>query len=175
MSIPADLARRGQSAILDAGTAVLIDIREPAKTARENIADARPRSAVASRPDESPTSVPPDLCHLHCQSGNRTAMNSTSSKRRTARRLVLEGGLGAWKSGSSDAARTASSPSNSSAGDDAAGSLILTGLILGYIFSPWFIALSAFMGCGLVFARRVRLVRIGEALNSHALEQIRGR
>ena len=34
----------------------------------------------------------------------------------------------------------------------AAGSLVLIGLILGYFVTPWFIALSAFVGAGLVFA-----------------------
>jgi tetrahydrodipicolinate N-succinyltransferase len=33
-----------------------------------------------------------------------------------------------------------------------AGSLVLTGLILGFLFHPAFFALSAFIGAGLVFA-----------------------
>lgn len=34
----------------------------------------------------------------------------------------------------------------------AAGSLMLTGVILGTLLSPWFYALSAFVGAGLTFA-----------------------
>jgi hypothetical protein len=33
-----------------------------------------------------------------------------------------------------------------------AGSLVLIGVILGFAVSPWFFALSAFVGAGLTFA-----------------------
>jgi rhodanese-related sulfurtransferase len=34
----------------------------------------------------------------------------------------------------------------------AAGSLVLSGIALAVLVSPWFIALSAFVGAGLIFA-----------------------
>ena len=67
--------------------------------------------------------------------------------------FVLEGVLGAWKEAGLPTRLDRKQPIELQRQVMiAAGTLILTGLILAYLVSPWFIALSAFMGCGLVFA-----------------------
>ena len=140
---------------LDAGTAVLIDIREPAEHARENIADARLVPLSRLGPDEfARERAAATAIIFHCQSGNRTCMNFDRIEAIGLPEVyVLEGGLGAWKEAGLPTRLDRKQPIELQRQVMiAAGSLILTGLILGYIFSPWFIALSAFMGCGLVFA-----------------------
>jgi len=140
---------------LDAGTAVLIDIREPAEHARENIADARLVPLSVFGPDKfaqertAATSI-----IFHCQSGNRTCMNFEKLEAVGLPDIfVLEGGLGAWKQAGLPTRLDRKQPIELQRQVMiAAGTLILTGLILAYLVSPWFIALSAFMSCGLVFA-----------------------
>ncbi len=140
---------------LEAGTAVLVDIREPAEHARENIATARlvPLSNFEAH-DLAAELKPGSAIIFHCQSGNRTCMNF---ERLAAIGLpdvyVLEGGLSAWKEAGLSTQLDRKQPIEFQRQVMiAAGSLILTGLVLAYLVSPWFIALSAFVGCGLVFA-----------------------
>ena len=140
---------------LEAGTAVLIDVREPAEYARENIADARLVPLSVFGPDkfvherEATTAI-----IFHCQSGNRTCMNFDKLEAvGLPNAFVLEGGLGAWKQAGLRTRLDRKQPIELQRQVMiAAGTLLLTGLILAYLVSPWFIALSAFMGCGLVFA-----------------------
>jgi rhodanese-related sulfurtransferase len=91
---------------------------------------------------------------FHCNSGNRT--------RQAAERLVavgfeqtyeLEGGLVAWKQAGLPVVvdRRAPLPIMRQV-QIAAGSLVLLGVILAVLVSPWFMALSAFVGAGLVMA-----------------------
>lgn len=91
---PADAMRR-----LKAGTAMLVDVREPREHARENIPGAAlvPLSRFAAH-DFSADCARTEAVIFHCQSGARTAMN--------ARRFagcgfgdvfILAGGIVAWK------------------------------------------------------------------------------
>ncbi len=45
-----------------------------------------------------------------------------------------------------------------------AGLLVLTGVALGVTVSPWFLAVSAFIGCGLTFAGATNICPMGELL-----------
>jgi rhodanese-related sulfurtransferase len=147
---PAEAKRR-----LDAGTAVLIDVREPAEYARENIADARLVPLSVFGPDKfAQERAAATAIIFHCQSGNRTCMNFDKLEAVGLPQVyVLEGGLGAWKEAGLPTRLDRKQPIELQRQVMiAAGSLILTGLILGGLVSPWFIALSVFMGCGLVFA-----------------------
>ncbi len=140
---------------LDAGTAVLIDIREPAEHARENITNARLVPLSRLGPDEfARERTTSKAIIFHCQSGNRTCMNFDKLEAVGLPDVfVLEGGLGAWKQAGLPTRLDRKQPIELQRQVMiAAGTLILTGLILGALVSPWFIALSAFMGCGLVFA-----------------------
>jgi rhodanese-related sulfurtransferase len=140
---------------LEAGTAVLIDIREPAEHARENIADARLVPMSRLSPDQFARERGASTAIIfHCQSGNRTCMNFDRLEAIGLPEVyVLEGGLGAWKEAGLPTRFDRKQPIELQRQVMiVAGSLILTGLLLGYLASPWFIALSAFMGGGLVFA-----------------------
>ena len=66
---------------------------------------------------------------------------------------VLEGGLDAWKKAGLPVLADASQPLELQRQVQiAAGSLIVLGAVLGATVSPWFHALSGFVGAGLVFA-----------------------
>jgi rhodanese-related sulfurtransferase len=151
MSIP-QISSLEAKRLLEAGSAVLIDIREANEHARENIAEARlvPLSGL------SPQAVGAEkrTVIFHCQSGNRTCMNiDRLSGLGLADIRVLEGGLMGWKA--------AGLPTNLDRRQPielqrqvmiAAGSIVLAGLLLAAFVSPLFVALTAFVGCGLVFA-----------------------
>jgi rhodanese-related sulfurtransferase len=139
--------------LLDRGAAVLIDVREPDEYARERIEGAR--LAPLSRFDPAAFASERDrIAVFHCNSGNRT--------RQAADRLLaagfagayeLNGGLVAWKRAGLPvvADRRAPLPIMRQV-QIAAGSLVLLGVILAVLASPWFMALSAFVGAGLVLA-----------------------
>ena len=141
--------------LLDRGDAVLIDVREPDEHARERIEGAR--LAPLSRFD--PVSLVGEgergkIAVFHCNSGNRTA--------HAADRLLgagfaeayqLEGGIQGWMRAGLPviADRKAPLPIMRQV-QIAAGSLVLLGLVLAVLVSPWFMALSAFVGAGLIVA-----------------------
>lgn len=133
--------------------AVLVDIRTADEHARERIATARhvPMDHLQNGClplDGSSTVI------FHCRSGNRTRMNASAlGACTTCDAYVLEGGLDAWKKAGLPVLADASQPLELQRQVQiAAGSLIVLGAVLGATVSPWFHALSGFVGAGLVFA-----------------------
>ncbi len=141
---------------LAAGTAVLVDIREPMEHAREAIPGARssPLSGFGARSLEGIEGDNAPAVIFHCQSGKRTADNAMQLRTCGIPELyVLEGGLTGWKSAGLATRVDRTQPIEIQRQVQiAAGSLVLAGLALAYLVSPWFLALSAFVGTGLVFA-----------------------
>jgi rhodanese-related sulfurtransferase len=89
---PTELKRR-----LDAGEALLIDIREPSEFAREHILGARlaPLSALDRHDFDRELA---ETAVFYCKSGNRTAMNAASLLGKGfAQAYLLRGGLDAWR------------------------------------------------------------------------------
>ncbi len=132
---------------------ILIDVRESGEYASEHIPGARliPLSALspaalADIGDKTPV--------LYCRSSNRSG--------RAAQALLdagypeithLTGGLQHWKDSGFDTARVHGAPIDIIRQVQlAAGSLVLAGTLLGTFVHPWFLALSGFVGAGLVFA-----------------------
>jgi rhodanese-related sulfurtransferase len=139
--------------LVDAGAAVLIDIREPAEHARENIAGARLVPLAGLNAGQFEAERAPAVI-FHCQSGNRTCVNFEKLAALGLPEIyVLEGGLSAWKQAGLPTRLDRSKPIELQRQVMiVAGSLVLLGLILAAFVSTWFIAISVFMGCGLVFA-----------------------
>jgi rhodanese-related sulfurtransferase len=133
------------------GEAVLVDIREPDEHAREYIAAARslPLSQFKDGAASSET-----LVVFHCQSGNRTAVNSDLLSRSGAREMsVMEGGLNAWKAAGLPTVVDRRQPLPLQRQVMiAAGSIVIASLVLAWLVSPWFAGVALFMGCGLTFA-----------------------
>jgi rhodanese-related sulfurtransferase len=84
---------------LKAGEAVLVDVREPAEHARENIPGAIlvPLSRFGAH-DFSRVCTSDEAVIFHCQSGARTAMHGRRLAQCGIRDVfVLAGGIAAWK------------------------------------------------------------------------------
>jgi rhodanese-related sulfurtransferase len=134
--------------------AVLVDIREADEHAREKIPGAH-HHALSRIDGLTPIRDGDDVVIFHCRSGVRTKGNAAklaiaAPKGRT---YILDGGLDAWKKAGLPVALDRRQPIDIMRQVQiAAGSLVLAGAALGYLVSPVFYALSAFVGAGLLFA-----------------------
>lgn len=159
---PRELKRR-----LDDGSAVLIDIREADEFAREHIVGAR--LAPLSGFDRH------DFDREHgkavvftCRSGNRTAANASRIIAKGFNEAyVLAGGLDAWKAIGLPVHFNRSAPIDLQRQVQiGAGSLVLIGVALGFLVSPWLFILSGAVGAGLLqagltgFCGMARLLRV---------------
>ena len=137
---------------LEKSEAVLIDVREPDEHARERIAGARPAPLSRFEP-QSLGAEPGRILVFHCNSGNRTAQASDLLRASGPEVYQLAGGLQAWKRAGLPVISDPRAPLPIMRQVQiAAGSLVLLGVALALLISPWFMALSAFVGAGLVMA-----------------------
>lgn len=146
---PADL-----KAALERGEVTLIDVREPGEHAGERIAGAHLMPLGTFDPAKARELAAGKTLVLHCKSSGRSG--------KAARALLnaggqdachLCGGIDAWKAAGLPIERDANAPiSMFRQVQITAGSIVLIGSLLGFFVSPWFIALSGFVGAGLVVA-----------------------
>ena len=131
--------------------AALVDIREPDEHARIRIP-----GAVNVPLDRLTQAALPDMPVIvyHCATGNRT--RTYAGKLHTAavcESYVLEGGLDGWRKAGFPLTVDRSQPLELMRQVQlAAGALILLGVVLGFLVTPAFFGLSAFVGAGLIFA-----------------------
>jgi rhodanese-related sulfurtransferase len=135
--------------------AVLIDIREADEHAREKIPGAQ--HVPLSKLDEMDLSL-----HLgkpaifHCKSGARTQANTlrlAGKLHNSCEAFVIEGGLDAWRKAGLPVVVDRRQPLELQRQVQiGAGSLALTGTLLGLLVSPWFFILPAGVGAGLLTA-----------------------
>lgn len=138
---------------LDAGRAVLVDIREPDEFARRHVTGAQ--SHPLSKWEKAHLKIAPhaDVVFM-CKSGMRTAgACDRLAARVTGEAFVMVGGLDGWI----DAGFPVEADSNAPMEimrqvQIAAGSLVLIGLLLGFLVAPAWFGLAAFVGAGLTFA-----------------------
>lgn len=137
---------------LATGNAVLVDIREPDEHRRERIPGAR--LAPLSRLDEQRIAVAPGtMVVFHCKSGARTRGHAARLLAKAEECSMLLGGLDAWKAAGLPIERDRTAPLELQRQVQiAAGTTVLLGIALALVFSPWFLAVSAFVGAGLTFA-----------------------
>ena len=138
---------------LDAGRAVLIDIREADEFARSHITGAQ--SQPLSTWEKAHLSVNPDADVIFtCRSGMRTAGACDRLAARVSGNVfVLDGGLDAWAKAGLPVATNADAPMEIMRQVQiAAGSLVLIGVLLGFLVSPIWFGLAGFVGAGLTFA-----------------------
>ena len=131
----------------------LIDVREFAEHAAERINGARllPLSQFAQHAG----AVEQDrTVYVLCRSGGRAAQAAQQLEQRGhADVRVVEGGLLAWAAAGLPVERSASRVwSLERQVRFTAGLIVLIGVILAATVHPWFIALSGFIGAGLVFS-----------------------
>lgn len=138
---------------LERDEAILVDVREADEYAREHIAGARLHPLSRLTPAALPR-VPGKKLVLQCNSGNRTRQAAAAILAHEPIELYhLAGGIQAWKRDGLpvEVDRRAPLPIMRQV-QIAAGSLVLLGLLLALLVSPWFALLSAFVGAGLLFA-----------------------
>lgn len=136
--------------------AALIDIRERDEYVRENIPEAHLLSLSAIENGDRPGPFDPFDCVIfHCQSGTRTMQNAQklADTVAPAKVFLLEGGLNAWKKDGQEILADKSQPLPLMRQVQiAAGTLVLTGVVLGFSVDERFFLLSGFVGAGLLFA-----------------------
>ncbi|WP_298194360.1 rhodanese family protein [Novosphingobium sp.] len=134
---------------LVAGGARLIDIRSPDEYARARIpgSENRPIDSLG-RVGDAPAVV------YHCRSGMRTTANASQlAQASDCPAYLLEGGLDAWRAAGLPVAEDRKAPLEIMRQVQiTAGALVVLGVVLGFLFSPAFLGLSAFVGAGLMFA-----------------------
>lgn len=146
---------------------LLLDVRTPAEFEEAHIEgsvshplselDAEWVSKIAAGKDD---------CTLVCQGGTRArqAAEKLSAARLTSV-CVLEGGVRAWEAAGLPLVRGRETMSLERQVRIAAGSVVLTGAVLGYFYRPVWIALSGFVGAGLIVAGLTNTCGMGALLS----------
>ncbi len=130
---------------------LLLDVRSPIEFESERIEGALnvPLEALDAHRDEIAEGA--DLVVV-CRTGVRATIAAESLARSGLQARVLDGGMQAWRR-----ARLPLREGRKRLPVDRqvqliAGVMVLTGVGLGLLVSPWFLALAAFFGAGLTFA-----------------------
>lgn len=138
------------SRLIDDG-AHLVDVRSADERARVHIAGAagHPLDAIGQfKPDGAPVV-------FHCRSGSRTNANAARLVQAAAPGAcyLLEGGIESWRKAGLAVIEDRGQPIEIMRQVQiAAGALVLMGVFLGLVVSPWLFGIAAFVGAGLTFA-----------------------
>jgi rhodanese-related sulfurtransferase len=139
-----------------AGKAVdLIDVRSPAEYREVHVAFAR--NVPLDRLDPAAvgrqrTALPEEPLYVICRSGSRGRQACEKLMAAGWNVVNVEGGTPAWAGAGLPVVRGKKAISLERQVRIAAGSLVLLGVLLGWLVHPAFLGLSAFVGAGLVFA-----------------------
>lgn len=134
-------------------TVDLIDVRTPVEFEEVHVPFARSvpldrldPAAYRDRPAGQPI-------YVICKVGGRGRQACEKLRAAGLENAVnVEGGTSAWDQAGLPVVRGRKTMSLERQVRIAAGSLVLTGAVLGYFVDPYFIGLSAFVGAGLMFA-----------------------
>lgn len=149
MSLPTISPEQAKRMVDDG--AVIIDVRETDEHLRERIPGAQ--NAPLSRLETLSIEGRPVI--FHCRSGARTGANvgRLAAAAAACDAYIIEGGIESWRKAGLPVARDTRRPIEIMRQVQiAAGSLVLTGAILAATVDARFVALSGFVGAGLVFA-----------------------
>ncbi len=143
------------SDLIHSGTAVdLIDVRTPVEYREVHVSEARnvpldqlnAAQFAAGRSGSEPV-------YVICRSGSRGKQACEKFLAAGYTNVVnVEGGTQAWDQAGLPVVRGKKAISLERQVRIAAGLMVLTGSVLGYFVSPYWIGLSAFVGAGLTFA-----------------------
>lgn len=136
------------------GGSLLLDVRMPAEFEEIHI----PGSVLHPLSDLDPAAVRKlaegkASCVVVCRSGNRARQAAAKLESAGLDNLsILDGGVLAWESAGLDVKRGRKTISLERQVRIGAGSMVLAGVVLGFLLNPAFFFLSGFVGCGLIFA-----------------------
>jgi rhodanese-related sulfurtransferase len=145
-----DLARRRAQSAVD-----VIDVRTPVEFRAMHMVGARnvPLDSLDPHVVMEQRNGANDPLYLICQSGGRGAAACRKFCDAGYANVVnVEGGTQAWVEAGLPVERGNKSISLERQVRIAAGSLVLIGTVLGFFVHPYFLALTAFIGAGLLFA-----------------------
>ncbi|BAY50916.1 hypothetical protein NIES2134_115040 [Thermostichus vulcanus NIES-2134] len=144
---------------------LLIDVREPSEYNSAHIPGAL-LCPLANVKELEPPCRSDTPVVLYCESGRRSGMAYETLASRGWKNLKsLEGGIQRWKQRGYPVKGVARAPiSLMRQVQIVAGSLILTGVILGFTVNPAFFLLSGFVGAGLLFAGITGICALGRVL-----------
>lgn len=152
---PIDLHPNEVQSLMGRDDVVLVDVREPFEHQAERIAGAVPIPLGQLDPEELCQQHPGKRIVFHCAGGKRSAKACRAMAGHTAEATQhLAGGIESWKQAGLPTvklSRSCAIPVMRQV-QIAAGSLVVLGLLLGWLVAEPFYLLSAFIGCGLVFA-----------------------
>jgi len=150
---------------LEEEATVLIDVREAVEHASEHIAGAKCHPLSRLDPQEIKNAYPNAKIVVHCQSGLRSATAAQQLAEAGLTVHNLSGGLNAWKQAKLPTVKNPRAPiSLFRQVQIVAGSLILSGTVLGFTVSPNWHLLSGFVGAGLTFAGITNTCALGMLL-----------
>lgn len=153
---------------LDEGQVTLVDVREPGEYAGEKITGAKLVALSKFNPRDIHLLSEQDQKKvvLYCQSGNRSGMAANKLLSHGFEEVIhLKGGLTNWKQCGYPTEINKNAPiSIMRQVQIVAGTLVLTGTVLGAFVSPWFLLLSGFVGAGLVFSGVTNTCAMGMVL-----------
>jgi rhodanese-related sulfurtransferase len=148
-------AQTAKRLLAESGT-VLIDVREPDEHARERIAGAKliPLSKLTVEEVER---LGARRVVFHCKGGRRSLDAATRCASLAQRGMDVHsvvGGIEAWRSAGLGTELNAARPKMSVMQQTqiTIGTVVVAGTALGFFVNPLFLALPAFMGCGMIFA-----------------------
>ncbi|MGI9524467.1 MAG: rhodanese-like domain-containing protein [Hyphomicrobiaceae bacterium] len=138
---------------LDQDKAILIDVREPDEYVREHIPQAHLVPLSGFNREDFPREHD-KVAVFHCGTGMRTDAAASQILQSGFKEVYqLDGGLKAWRKAGLAVNENRSAPiSIMRQVQIVAGGLVLLGVVLAVLLSPWFIVLSGFVGAGLMFA-----------------------
>ena len=132
--------------------ALAVDIRSQAEYRGGHIGGALSLPPEQQR-DKLPDDTAPCLI-FYCLSGKRTTRAETilSALGQGRECYILEGGLQAWKAAGLPIVTDHAAPDIMRQVQTIAGSLILLGMLAGWLVSPWFYLIDVMVGAGLLTA-----------------------
>ncbi|MEB3309561.1 MAG: rhodanese-like domain-containing protein [Snowella sp.] len=151
--------------LLDEQNVTLVDVREPVEYQEEHIPGALLVPLSTFDPQRIPVEENKPLI-LYCRSGNRSAQAAQKLFAAGFQEIThLKDGLTGWKQAGYPTQINRNAPiSLMRQVQIVAGSLVVTGTVLGAFVSPWFLILSGFVGSGLMFAGITNTCALGMLL-----------
>ena len=153
-SLPIDVDPTALEGWMKAGDCVLVDVREPFEHAAERIEHAVSIPLPKLNAKSVYARFPGKRLVFHCAGGKRSAKACERYSEISGERgYHLAGGIEAWK----QALKPTLKPTKAGLPvmrqvQIVAGLLVVLGVVLGLVVSQWFLALSGFVGAGLIFA-----------------------
>ena len=132
---------------------LMLDVRTPGEFDQVRAEGARLMPLDQLDPESVRSACPGDgPVYLLCQSGNRARQAAAKLGAAGLEAVVVEGGTQAWEAAGLPVKRGRKTISLERQVRIGAGTLVVLGVVLGFLVHPAFFVLSAFVGGGLVFA-----------------------